>query len=151
MKFVDLADGGRRLAPLVADAIDAADAADPDTVLVSIGDGGRVTGAALAETLGHVVTHLPTTRTDDGVRVDLSGVALEERAVIVVDDGVETGTAAHAAGAAIRGAGAVRVVLAVPVCPRESEAHLRQRYDDVIAVTKPLVRRSLRWHYETFA
>ena len=34
---------------------------------------------------------------------------------------------------------------------RESEAQLRARYDDVIAVTKPLARRSLRWHYDTFA
>jgi predicted phosphoribosyltransferase len=37
------------------------------------------------------------------------------------------------------------------VCPREAEAHLRHRYDRVIALERPLVRRSLRWHYDTFA
>ena len=71
--------------------------------------------------------------------------------MLVVDDGVETGTAARAVVAALREAGAAYVALAVPVCPREAEADLRRRYDDVIAVTKPLVRRSLRWHYDTFA
>ena len=35
--------------------------------------------------------------------------------------------------------------------PVGAEEGLRLRYDDVIAVTKPLERRTLRWHYETFA
>ena len=94
---------------------------------------------------------VPTWRDDDGVRVDLAGVDVEGRDVVVIDDGVETGTAAMVAGAALRAAGATGLVLAVPVCPRDSEAALRMRYDDVIAVTRPLVRRSLRWHYDTFA
>ena len=47
--------------------------------------------------------------------------------------------------------GATHVVLAVPVCPVDAEEGLRVRYDDVIAVTKPQERRTLRWHYETFA
>ena len=41
-------------------------------------------------------------------------------------------------------------MLAVPVCPREALADLALRYDDVVAPVRPLVRRSLTWHYETF-
>ena len=145
MRFADLADGGRRLAALLGpDLIEGA-------LVVSIGEGGLVTGRAVAAELGIDVVPVATTRTDDGVVVDLAGLPVQGRTVVVVDDGVETGTAAAAAGAALRAAGADRVVLAVPVCPRESEAQLRARYDDVIAVTKPLARRSLRWHYDTFA
>jgi predicted phosphoribosyltransferase len=144
VRFVDLADGGRRLAELLGPALEA------DPLVLSMGEGGRVTGAAVGEALGIAVTHLETERTGDGVRVEVS-VDVSGRAVLVVDDGVETGTAARAVALALRDAGATRVVLAVPVCPREAEADLRHRFDDVIAVDRPLVRRSLRWHYETFA
>jgi predicted phosphoribosyltransferase len=139
MRFADLADGGRRLALLLTPDVVG------DAVVVCIGEGGQVTGRAVAE------VPVATTRTDDGVLVDLSSVDVAGRSVVVVDDGVESGAAALAAGAAIRGAGATHVVLAVPVCPVDAEEGLRVRYDDVIAVTKPQERRTLRWHYETFA
>ena len=42
-------------------------------------------------------------------------------------------------------------MLAVPVCPRDAVADLRGRYDDIVALDRPLVRRSLRWHDESFA
>ena len=143
-RFADLADGGRQLAPLVAPLL------TDSTVVVSIGVGGFVTGAAVAEALGIDVARLVTTRTDDGVAVEVT-VDVLGRDVIVVDDGVETGTAARSVATALRDAGAVRVVLAVPVCPREAEAALAHRFDAVVAVTRPLARRSLRWHYDTFA
>lgn len=145
MRFVDLADGGRRLAALLTPDVLG------DALVVCIGEGGQVTGRAVAEALGIVVVPVATTRTDDGVLVDLSSVDVAGRSVVVIDDGVESGTAALAAGAAFREAGATHVVLAVPVCPVDAEEGLRLRYDDVIAVTKPLERRTLRWHYETFA
>jgi predicted phosphoribosyltransferase len=70
--------------------------------------------------------------------------------VVVVDDGVETGTAACALGRQLRGGHIDRLVLAVPVCPREVEPALRAIYDDVVSVVRPLARRSLRWHYSHF-
>lgn len=142
--FIDLADGGRALAPLVAPLL------TPDTVVVSAGVGGLVTGAAVATALGIEVTPLIAHRSESGVSVTIPLVVIGLR-VVVVDDGVETGTAARAAGVALRAAGAVHLVLAVPVCPREAEVELRNRYDDIVAVDRPLVRRSLRWHYTTFA
>ena len=145
MRFADLADGGRRLAPLLAAA------AEGGALLVSVGEGGRVTGQAVADELGVAVTHLPTRRDEGGVQVLVGDLALGGRAVVVVDDGVETGTAALAAARAVREAGASSVVLAVPVCPREAEPRLRPAYDDVVAVVRPLVAGSLRGHYETFA
>lgn len=144
-RFADLADGGRRLAAILPDGL------VERSLLVRIGQGGLVTGAAVADALGVEVLAVPTMRADDGVHVDVSGIDVAGREVLVIDDGVETGTAAMVAASALREAGAVGLVLAVPVCPRESEVSLRLRYDDVIAVTRPLVRRSLRWHYDTFA
>ena len=65
-------------------------------------------------------------------------------------DGVETGTASRLVGAALRSGGAARVVLAVPVCPRQAEAGLSTVYDEIVAIDRPLARRDLRWHYADF-
>lgn len=144
MRFADLADGGRHLAAILPGDLVAS------ALLVAVPPGGVPVGAAVGEVLGLAVMPLGVTRDDDGVRVQVT-LDVAGRDVVVVDDGVETGTAARAVALALREAGAARVVLAVPVCPREAEADLRRVYDDVLAVDRPLVRRSLRWHYETFA
>ncbi len=144
MTFLDLADGGRQLAALLGETV------TEDTLLVAVPPGGVPVGAAVGEVLGRVVTPLSVSRDDSGVLVAIP-IDVAGRRVVVVDDGVETGTAARAVVAALREAGAAHVVLAVPVCPREAEADLGRRYDAVIAVERPMVRRSLRWHYESFA
>ncbi|MFD5856901.1 phosphoribosyltransferase family protein [Streptomyces chartreusis] len=51
---------------------------------------------------------------------------------LVVDDGLATGATAEAACRVVRGQGAARVVLAVPVGPTHSVARLRQVADEVI-------------------
>jgi predicted phosphoribosyltransferase len=144
VRFADLADAGRQLAALLPPEL------VEGCVLVGVPPGGVKVGAAVGALVGLALETLAVTVTDHGVTVEVP-VDLDGRRVIVVDDGVETGTAARAVVTALRAAGAAYVVLAVPVCPREVEADLRRRYDDVIAVTTPLVRRSLRWHYESLA
>jgi predicted phosphoribosyltransferase len=91
-------------------------------------------------------------RTDSGVvPMPLSADDVAGTCVIVVDDGVETGTVARAAAAMLRPLQPVHLVLAVPVCPREAIADLQHRYDQIVAVHRPLVRRDLRWHYMDMA
>jgi len=144
VRFADLADAGRRLGELLTPEVVA------DAVVLAVPPGGVVVGAAVAAALGLDVVALVATRDEAGVSVEVP-VEVSGRRVVVIDDGVETGTAARAVLAALRRAGAAYVVLAVPICPREAEADLRHRYDEVIAVTRPLARRSLRWHYDAFA
>ena len=69
------------------------------------------------------------------------------RVVLLVDDGVEGGGTATRLAALLRAAGPERLVLAVPVCPREPYAALLRIYDEVIALERPLMARSLAWHY----
>jgi putative phosphoribosyl transferase len=59
------------------------------------------------------------------------------RTVIVVDDGVATGLTDLAAVRALRGRGAARIVVAVPVGARESLALLKEAADEVICDTVP--------------
>jgi len=58
-------------------------------------------------------------------------VPLAGRAVIVVDDGIATGSTARAACRVARMRGARRVVLAVPVGSVEGVASLRRDADEV--------------------
>ena len=67
--------------------------------------------------------------------------------VLVVDDGVEGGGTATRLAGVLRAAAPRTLVLAVPVCPREPYAALQRVYDDVVALERPLMARSLAWHY----
>lgn len=59
------------------------------------------------------------------------------RTVILVDDGLATGSTMRAAAAALRAQGAGRLVAGVPVAPRETCDALRDLVDDVICAVTP--------------
>ncbi|MCP2293565.1 Phosphoribosyl transferase domain-containing protein [Nocardia amikacinitolerans] len=65
-------------------------------------------------------------------RVSLSG-----RTVVVVDDGIATGATARAACQVARANGARRVVLAVPVAPRDTLALLKDEADELVCLEVP--------------
>ena len=65
-------------------------------------------------------------------RLDLQG-----RCAVIVDDGIATGSTARAACRVARAHAAARVVLAVPVAPRETVSALQAECDDVVALASP--------------
>jgi putative phosphoribosyl transferase len=65
-------------------------------------------------------------------RLDLQG-----RCVIIVDDGIATGSTARAACRVARAHGAARVVLAVPVAPKATVLALQDECDDVVSLASP--------------
>lgn len=142
--FADLAEGGSRLVPAVRGVM--RDMQAP--VVLAILPNGVPVAEALADALELPVLGVCLDRDGEPRVIEIPDIA--GRDVIVVDSGVETGTAARLVGVAARGAGAGRLLLAVPVCPRQAEADLRALYDDVVAIDRPLGRRDLRWHYDNF-
>ncbi|KUH37113.1 MULTISPECIES: phosphoribosyltransferase family protein [Streptomyces] len=70
-------------------------------------------------------------------RRDRGGVPLRGRTAVLVDDGVATGSTALAACRVARAHGAARVVVAVPVAPREAVALLRREADEVVCLASP--------------
>jgi putative phosphoribosyl transferase len=64
-------------------------------------------------------------------------VELEDRTVIVVDDGIATGGSVRAALRGIRRANPKRLVLAVPVGPPDTLEELRREADDVVCLGTP--------------
>lgn len=75
---------------------------------------------------------------------------LAGRQVIVVDDGVATGSTASAACQVARAAGARRVVLAVPVAPADWSDRLAEVADELIAVATPANLLGVGRHYRDF-
>ncbi|MFF2613005.1 phosphoribosyltransferase family protein [Kitasatospora sp. NPDC058046] len=68
----------------------------------------------------------------DRPRADLRG-----RTVVVVDDGIATGSTARAACRIVRERGAARVVLAVPVAPADWAERLDEVADELVCVDTP--------------
>lgn len=71
------------------------------------------------------------------LRGDRPRLPLAGRTVVVVDDGIATGSTARAACRVARARGAARVVLAVPVAPRGWTTHLGPDVDEAICVATP--------------
>ncbi|HEY2929893.1 phosphoribosyltransferase [Piscinibacter sp.] len=72
------------------------------------------------------------------------------RSVILVDDGLATGTSARAALKALRRREPSRLVLAVPVAPAETLAELRPLVDEIVCLATPDPFRAIGLHYEDF-
>ena len=78
-------------------------------------------------------------------------IPLAGRTVIVVDDGVATGSTARAACQVARAHGATRVVLAVPIGPPGVESAMRPDADEVVCLWEPAEFYAVGQGYEDFS
>jgi putative phosphoribosyl transferase len=76
--------------------------------------------------------------------------ALVGRVVIIVDDGIATGSTVRAALRAVRKAGAARIVLAVPVAPEDTIEQLRAEVDEIVWLSLPSPFIAVGAHYARF-
>jgi predicted phosphoribosyltransferase len=84
-------------------------------------------------------------------RGDRAPIALEGKTVILVDDGLATGSTMLAAVTAVKGANPKAVVVAVPVAAAETCQALRGHVDDVVCATTPEPFRAVGLWYRDFA
>lgn len=76
-------------------------------------------------------------RRERAYRDDLPPPRIAGRTVILVDDGLATGSTMKAAVAALRKQGAARIVVAVPVAPESSFQEFREIADEMVSVRRP--------------
>ena len=76
---------------------------------------------------------------------------LRGRTVILVDDGLATGSTMRAAVAALRSLGAARLVAAVPVAPKESRDAMREVVDEVVCASLPERFQAVGEWYDDFS
>ena len=137
-RFADLADAGRQLGAALAEPYGAREG----VVVLGVEPHGLVVAREVASVLACSAHALPP---EGPAPARLSGAI-----VLLVDDGVEGGGTAARLGSLLRAARPARLVLAVPVCPREPYASLARVFDEVVALERPLMARSLAWHYQAF-
>jgi putative phosphoribosyl transferase len=79
-------------------------------------------------------------------------VPLAGRTALVVDDGIATGSTARAAYRVARALGAARVIVATPVAPAQTVAHLRDDAEvgDVFVLDTPTNFRAIGESYDDF-
>ena len=75
---------------------------------------------------------------------------LEERAAILVDDGLATGVTARAALLALRRLNPRRLILAVPVCAPQTAEALRPEIDDLVSLLMPADLEAIGLWYRNF-
>ena len=85
------------------------------------------------------------------LRGDRARVAVRDRTVIVIDDGLATGYTARAAIEVMRLLQARRVVLAVPVAPAATVEELRTVADDLVCLHVPPAFMAIGAFYDNFA
>jgi putative phosphoribosyl transferase len=77
-------------------------------------------------------------------------IPVEGRTVVVVDDGIATGSTITVAVRALRKAGAARIVVAVPVAPADAISALRREVDDLVCLATPEPFHAVGPHYADF-
>jgi predicted phosphoribosyltransferase len=76
---------------------------------------------------------------------------VEGHTVILIDDGLATGSTMRAAVAALRKEGARKIVVAVPVAPVETCESLREEVDEIICAVTPEPFRAVGLWYADFS
>lgn len=132
----------------------------PELAMGAIGEGGtRFVDQSLVDRLG-ITEHeraIVELRERDELarrvhefRAGRPPLALNERTVAVIDDGIATGSTARVACEIVWAAGAVRVVIAVPVAPIGWEERLSDVADQFIAIATPRQFKSIGSFYRDF-
>jgi putative phosphoribosyl transferase len=117
---------------------------NPDVVAMARVDAAELAAVEKAET-ARLVRRLERLRAGRP-RTPVSG-----RTVVIVDDGIATGSTVRAACQVARAHGAVRIVLAVPVAPAGAQQAMADVADEVISLRTPARFWSIGQWYEDFS
>ncbi|MDX1691487.1 MAG: phosphoribosyltransferase family protein [Acidimicrobiia bacterium] len=90
-------------------------------------------------------------RREEDLRGERADLVLDGRTVVVVDDGVATGSTMRAALEAIRSASPRRLIVAVPTAPPETCRALDDLADDTVCLLTPRRFRAVGAWYDDFA
>jgi putative phosphoribosyl transferase len=89
-------------------------------------------------------------RREGAYRGSRGAIEVRGRVVILVDDGIATGSTIRVAIAALRGLGPVRVIVATGVAPASTAKMLAAEADEFVALLTPVDFRAVGQFYENF-
>jgi putative phosphoribosyl transferase len=76
---------------------------------------------------------------------------VEDKVVILIDDGLATGSTMKAAIQTVKNEGAAKIVVAVPVAPSETCFEIEQEVDEVVVLAIPSFFAAIGQFYEDFS
>src|ERR1700730_42978 len=94
--------------------------------------------------------HLELKRRELAYRGHTSGPEVRGKTIILVDDGIATGSTMLAAVAALKQQQPARIVVAVPAAPVESCDEMYQAVDELVVISRPEPFYSVGQSYEIF-
>jgi predicted phosphoribosyltransferase len=135
------------------------DPENPGLALGAVGEGGaRIANRPLMEEAGIDTARFDRLVLEEETRLRAqlaryrqgrSPIPLNDRVVVVVDDGLTTGASASVAASVVKTRGARRIVLAIPVSPPEAVEAVGGVFDDVVCLeTPPLLLALDEWYEE---
>ena len=77
-------------------------------------------------------------------------ISLENKVVILIDDGLATGATMRAAVQSVKAEGANRIIVAVPITPQDTLLIIKEEADEVIALDAPRHFQAVGQFYENF-
>lgn len=95
--------------------------------------------------------YLELTRRERAYRGNRGSTVVEGRTVILVDDGLATGSTMRAAVAALRGRHPARIVIAVPTAAPETCEELKAEVDEMVCATTPTPFYGVGQWYDDFS
>lgn len=132
----------------------------PELAVGAVGEGGAlVLNHEVRDRLGigehRLQSIVERERAEIGRRVEMyrperSPAMVEGAAVVVVDDGIATGATALAAAEVLRARGASKLILGVPVAPRQARERMLSFYDEFVSVYEPDDLGAVGSHYDDF-
>lgn len=109
----------------------------------------RISGHTIGEVAAQELKELQ--RRDRVYRGDRPQPQIRDRIVILVDDGLATGSTMRAAIEVVKIQQPQRIVVAVPVAPQETYQELRSEVDEVVCLMTPGSFYAIGMWYEDFA
>ncbi|MDO9486703.1 MAG: phosphoribosyltransferase family protein [Actinomycetota bacterium] len=120
-----------------------------DACVIGLNARGQIVGAAVAAALRVACQPVAIVKSESSVATtDLPDTL--GRTVVIVDDGVESGSAARTIGREVRATGASKIILAVPVCPERLMEELAGVYDELVILHACTDAIGLDGHYQDF-
>ncbi|MBZ5661567.1 MAG: phosphoribosyltransferase [Acidobacteriia bacterium] len=108
-----------------------------------------ISGEAVEEVTARETQELQ--RRERAYRGGRSPLGVEGKTVILVDDGIATGSSMQVAISALRAMQAAQIVVAVPVAPVSTCRRLRTQLDDLVCVQMPTFFHAIGEFYEDFS
>ena len=123
-------------------------------------DGVRFLNRPLVERLGVPEDYIETVTAEESeealrrarvLRGDHPELEARGRTAIIADDGLATGATARAAIESLRGRGARRIVVAVPVCAAQTEGEIGAEVDEMVCLESPERLGAIGFWYRDFS